>query len=129
MVIALDNGLVGNRLLAVRIRQHLHLGDGDDKPSAPFTDVPHLLDHLFLEIPAEDQDVVRFCVADPLGSEDRNAGSRKEVSLLVRTPVDGVVDEVRTDAALVEQRVALARCTVSDDLLSVAFRGDQELEQ
>ena len=51
------------------------------------------------------------------------------LALLVRVPVDGVVEEVRPDAAVVEERVALAGCPVADDVLALAAKPDQQLEE
>ncbi len=44
-----------------------------------------------------------------------------ELALLVGIAIDGEVDEVRADSAVVEQRVALARCAVAGDALSLAL--------
>ena len=49
--------------------------------------------------------------------------------MLVGIAVDRVVEEVGSDAAVVEQRVALPRRAVADDLLAVAAQRDQELEK
>ncbi len=52
-----------------------------------------------------------------------------EPAVLVRVAVDRVVEEVGADPAVVEQRVALARRAVADDLLAGAPELDQEVEQ
>ena len=52
----------------------------------------------------------------------------QELALLVRVAVDRVVEEVGADAAVVEQRVALARRAVAATL-AVVLGLDQELEQ
>ena len=49
--------------------------------------------------------------------------------MLVRVAVDGVGEQVGPDAAVVEQRVALARRAVADDRLPGAAALEQELEQ
>ena len=69
----------------------------------------HLLHDLVLQVPGQDEDVVRPGLRDPVGGEDRDVRARQELPLLVRVAVDRVVEEVRPDAAVVEQRVALAR--------------------
>ena len=53
----------------------------------------------------------------------------REEAVLVRVAVDRVVEQVGADPAVVEQRVALARGAVADDLLALAAEPDQELEQ
>ena len=52
---------------------------------------------------------------------DRDVRARQELALLVRAAVDGEVEEVGADAAVVEQRVALARRAVADDRLAGAL--------
>ncbi len=49
--------------------------------------------------------------------------------VLVRVPVDGVVEEVGPDPAVVEEGVALTRSAVAGDVLPVATQTDQQLEQ
>jgi hypothetical protein len=66
---------------------------------------------------------------DVFGRQDWNVRSRREASVFVRVAVDGVIEEVGADPTVVEQGVALAGCTVADDLLSLALEVDQELEQ
>ena len=65
---------------------------------------------------------------DHLWCANRDVGARKQVALLVRVQVDGVVKEVRSNAAVVQQRVALGRRAVPDDPLAVALELDQRLE-
>ena len=59
---------------------------------------------------------------------DRDVGSRQELALLVRVPVDGEVDEVRPDAAVVEQGVPLARGAIAGDGRALALQPDKEIE-
>ena len=60
---------------------------------------------------------------------DRDVGPGEEPALLVGVAVDGEVEQVRADAAVVEQRVALARRAVAGDPLALAAPLDEELEQ
>src|SRR6266850_7300308 len=110
-------------------RVHFHLGDGYDELAAPFADVRHLLHDLVPEIPGQDQDVVRLGLADPVWVEDRHVGARQELALLVRAAIHRVVEEVRPDAAVVQQGVALAGCAVAGNGLALALGGDQEIEE
>src|SRR5690606_29035401 len=50
------------------------------------------------------------------------------LALLVRIPIHSEVEEIRPDAAVVEQRVALAWRAVADDLLAGPFRLDEEAQ-
>ena len=52
-----------------------------------------------------------------------------ELALLVRVAVDRVVEEVRADAAVVEQRVALAGRAVAGDRLPARLASMQERQQ
>ena len=71
-----------------------------------------------LQVPRQDQHDVGLVRADALRRADRDVRARQQVALLVRVEVDGVVEEVRADAAVVEQRVALGRRAVADDPLA-----------
>src|SRR5882724_887061 len=110
-------------------RVHFDLGDGYDELAAPLPDVRHLFHDLVPEIPGQDQDVVRLGLADPVGVEDRHVGARQELALLVRAAIHRVVEEVRPDAAVVQQGVALAGCAVAGDGLALALGSDQEIEE
>ena len=60
---------------------------------------------------------------------DRDVCARREPSVLVGVAIDGVVEEVGADAAVVEKRVSLARRPVADDLLAGPAKLDQEVEK
>lgn len=66
---------------------------------------------------------------DPLGRVYRDVGSGREEPLLVRVPVDRVVEQVGANTAVVEERVPLSRRPVADDLLPLAAELDQQVEQ
>src|SRR3954452_9517682 len=72
---------------------------------APLADEVELLHDLVLEVPGQDHHDVGAVLADLLGRADRDVAAGQEVPLLVRIQVARVVDEVRPDAAVVEQRV------------------------
>jgi hypothetical protein len=71
-------------------------------------------------VPGQDEHVVGRSRGS-LGREDRDARAGGELALLVGIAVDGVVEEVRADAAVVEQRVALARRAVAAIVLPARF--------
>src|SRR5690606_3676067 len=91
-----------------RCSDHVNFWYGDDELSPPLPHEGFLLDDLRLEVPRQDQHVVGPRLADALGRADRDACPGQEVALLLRVPVDGVVDEIAADPAVVEQGVALA---------------------
>ena len=84
---------------------------------------------LVAQVPRQDQDVVGPVGGDALRRVDRDVRARQEHALLVRAAVDGVLEQVLADAAVVEQRVALARGAVADDPLALGARRQEEVEQ
>lgn len=106
-----------------------HLGYGHDKLAAPFGNAGHLPDDFIFQIPWQYQDVVRSRFSDPIGMENRYAHAGHEVTLFVRAEIDGIVDEIGSHAAVVQQRHALGSGAVSDDAFAFSFGADQKLEQ
>lgn len=104
-------------------------GDRHDELPAPFVDVGELGADLVVEVPREDQHVVGTCPVELLDGEHGHVHAGAEAAVLVRVAIDDEVDEVLTDAAVVEHRHALAGGAVPDDLLAGLLRVDQELEQ
>src|SRR6185369_759588 len=84
------------------------LWNGYDELATPFPNVSRSLRDLFLQIPRQDQYVVRARLADAVGCEDRDMSAGRELALLVRIRVDGEVEKVGSNAAIVQKRVALA---------------------
>src|SRR5690349_11032499 len=83
-------------------RAHLNLGNRNDEFPAPVADVGKLIDDLVLQIPGQDQDVVRSRLLNSLGREDRDMGSRQKFVVLVWVAINGVVDKVRTNPAVIQ---------------------------
>ena len=67
--------------------------------------------------------------ADAVGVADRDPGTRQIPILLVRVAIDHVVDEVRADPAVVEERVSLGRGAVGDHRPARLPGFDQEPQQ
>src|SRR5678816_2444086 len=111
------------------LREIPHLRDRHDEPAAPLADVRELGLDLVLQVPREDQDVVGTRLSDLFGRIDRNVGAGQELAVLVRIPVHGVFDEVRPDAAIVQERVSFSGSPVAGDGLSFLSGRDQEAEQ
>src|SRR5919198_2003709 len=106
-----------------------NFGDRHDELAAPLADVRHLLDDLVRQVPRQDQHVVRASLADALWMVDRHARPRKELALLVRASVHGEVDEVCSDAAVVEKGVAFPRGAVPSDRLPAILRVDKKFQE
>ena len=64
-----------------------------------------------------------------LGRMDRNVRTRQPGALFMRTSIDRIVDKVGTDAAIVQQGIALGWCAVTDDRLASRFCFNQEAKQ
>ena len=60
---------------------------------------------------------------------DGDVHARREAAVLVGIAIDREVQEVGADAAVVEQRVALARGAVSADALALVLGRDEERQQ
>src|SRR5206468_3902895 len=84
---------------------------------------------LVAQVPGQDQEEIRPGLEYALRRVDRNARSRKEAPLLLRAAVYRVVDEIGAYAAIVEQRVALGRRTISGDGLRLPLDRYQQLEE
>src|SRR5262245_22276070 len=93
----------------------LELGDRKDELSAPGSDVVELFDDLVAQVPRQNEHVIGPRLGQAFGRVDRDVRARQELALFERTPIDGVLDEVRADAAVVQQSVALAGRAVSGD--------------
>src|SRR5258706_3349547 len=111
------------------LRIDRHLRNRYDKLSTPFPYSGHLRHDLVLEIPRQDEQIVRLGFPDLVGVQDGNVCPRQELALLVRIAIDGVVDEIRADAAVVEERVAFARRPVPDHRFALAPDADQEFQE
>src|ERR1044071_8917493 len=103
--------------------------DGDDEFAAPFANFVHLIDDLLFEIPGQDEDVIGFRFKDFSGSEDRNMSAREELALLVRVAIDGVVEEIGADTAIIEQSVTFSGSAIARDAFALASGIDEELEE
>src|SRR5579859_3552196 len=77
-----------------------YLRDRHNKAAAPFADVLHLLHNLDCQIPGQDHDIVWFGFTDPVGMINRDMSTRKESPLFIRAAIDGVFDQVLSDAAV-----------------------------
>src|SRR5690348_8553938 len=86
----------------------LYLGDRYDKPAAPLAHIREVLHDLVTQIPWQDEDIVRTRVANGLWGQNRNMRARGVLALLVGIAVDRKIEEIRADAAIVEQCVSFA---------------------
>src|SRR5581483_4472042 len=106
----------------------VRLGDRYDELAAPVTDMGHLRHDLLLDVPGQDEDEIRSGAIDFLGRQYRYMRAGKEEPLLVGVPVDGEVEEVRPNAAVVQQRIALTGRAITGDVLPIPLEIDEESE-
>jgi hypothetical protein len=89
----------------------------------------HLMDDLVLQVPGEDQDVVGPGLIDCLDRTDRDVHAGGEAAVLVGVSVDREVEEIGSDSAIVEERIALAGRTVPADPFALVLGRDQERKE
>src|SRR5215469_8958887 len=107
----------------------LERGDREYQPAAPRPDVFQLRADLVPEVPRQHENVVGAGLSEPPRRVDRDARTRQVLALLHRTPVDRIRKQVRPDAAVVQQRVPLARGTVACDGLALPGGSEKETGQ
>src|SRR5690242_7155495 len=91
-----------------------HFWDWYHKLTAPFTDVGILLDHLTLQIPRQNEHVIGFGFANLVRLMDRDVSAGQEFALLMRASINHIIEEIRTDPAVVQKSVSLSRRSISD---------------
>ena len=101
-------------------------GEGNDELAAPLRDVGKLLGQFRLEVPRQYEHDVGAILADLRRVVNRNARAWSEATVLVRITVDRVLEQIAANTAVVEQRVALAGRSVSDDPLALGTAVEQE---
>src|SRR5882672_7392770 len=111
------------------LRIDRHLRNRYDKLATPLPYSGHLRHDFVLEIPRQNEQIVRLGFLDLVGVQDGNVRTRQELALLVRIAIDGIVDEVGADAAVIEERVAFARRPVPDHRFALAPDADQEFQE
>ena len=89
----------------------------------------NLLHDFIFQVPGQDDDIVRLCLPDSVRMINRDMSARQEPPLFVGASIHCVFDEILADAAVVQQRRALARRSISGHRLALARRLDQELHQ
>src|ERR1044071_2647119 len=101
------------------------VGNGDYELASPFSDMSHLPHDFLLQIPRQNQNVIRSRLVDHFRRVDGNVHPRREPAMLVGIAIDGKFQEVRPDSAVVEQRVSLTWRAISTDDLALVLRTDQ----
>src|SRR5260370_7791647 len=85
----------------------LQTRDGNHELAAPIPHASHLSENLFADVPRKDQYEIRTGLAQFVRLVDGDVRPRQVMSLLVRADVHRIIEEVRSNSAIVEARVAL----------------------
>ena len=89
----------------------------------------HLLNDLVLQVPGENEDVGRLRRIDRRDRLYGNMHARREAAVLVRVAIHGEIEEIRTDPAIVQERVAFSGRSIPTDLLSFVLCRNQKRQQ
>src|SRR5580704_8467024 len=107
-------------------RVHLDCWDGDYELAAPLADEGILLDDFVLQVPRQDEKIIRFGFLNALRLIDGNVRAGQESAVFVGIAVDGVIEEIGANAAVIQERVAFSGGAVAGDGFSFAFCFDQK---
>src|SRR5262245_23710661 len=94
--------------------QDLKFRNGHDELPSPGADDALLAHDLLFQIPRQDENEVGPGLGYALRRQDRDPCAGREAALLVWIAIHRVVEEIGADAAVVEQRVALAGSAIAD---------------
>src|SRR5262249_33984104 len=75
----------------------LRLRDRHNELPSPLPRKRQLIDDFALEVPRQDQNVIRLGRVDPLRLVDRNMRTWQKTTLLMRVSVDRILDEIAAD--------------------------------
>src|SRR5450755_3183186 len=110
-------------------RTYCRLGNGNNELPSPLANVAHLLHDLSLQVPGQDQQIIRPGLTNPFRRINGNMRARSELTVLVRIAVHRVVDKIRSHSAVVQQRIAFAGSAVSNNGFALPLGLDQALQK
>src|SRR6185503_17357509 len=113
-------------MVSVKIMDTLYFRNRHDELPSPLTDTTHLLHNLFAEIPRKNEEIIWVSLAYLFWRIDGNVHAREEMTLLMRAPVNRVVDEIRSHPTIIEQGIALRRRSVADNPLAFLSGRDEK---
>src|SRR5690348_3903107 len=90
--------------------------------------VVETIHNFFLEIPGKYEHIIRFYVFDFVGMIHWNKCTGKKLSLTERIAINCKIQEVGTNAAIIQQRISLTRCSITNDSLSFMLGSNQKLK-
>src|SRR5579872_1999995 len=80
---------------------YVNLGNGNDETAAPLANIGKLIHYFGLQVPGQNQHVVRLRLPDSVRRKNGNVRTRKELVMLIRIEVDGIVQKIRPDPAVI----------------------------
>ena len=108
--------------------RHHHLRNKRHELPAPLANVAHLLAHFFLDIPRQNDQVIRFGGSNHLWMQDRDMRAREKMPLFVGAAVDRIVEKIGAHPQVIEQGVALRRGPVAGEMFLVLFRLQEKFQ-
>src|SRR2546423_12876554 len=85
-----------------------------------------LLSYFGPQVPGQNHDEIWFLPLKPLLVDDRNPAARHVLPLLRRVSIDDKRQQIRSDACIVKERVALRGCAITGDALPCPLGLDEK---
>ena len=82
--------------------EDLQCRDRDNKFAAPGSHLGHLFHDLILQVPGQDENIIRADFGNFFRRQNWNVGTGQEVGLLVDVTVDREADELCADTAIIK---------------------------
>src|SRR5258707_10979993 len=92
---------------------HFDIGNRNDHFATPGSDVAHLRNDLVLQIPRQNNQVIRLLLVNCGYRKNRDMHSWRISAVFVRVAVDSEVKEICTDSTVVEQCIPFAGRAIS----------------
>ena len=99
------------------------------EPGTPAADAGELTHDLVFEVPRQDQHVIGLGFKNPLWRKNRNMGAWQVPAMFVWVAINGIVQKIDADTAIVEQSIALTWRSIAGKRFVAALRLDQEAQQ
>src|SRR5262249_31607091 len=88
-----------------------------------------VLDDFVLQVPRKNQQVIRTRLPYVFWRVDGDPNAREKLPLFVGTAVDDVIHEVGSNAAVIQERVALGGGAVGGNFFSALLGVNEELQE
>src|SRR5436309_12781548 len=108
------------------ISDEFNLGERKDELAPIGEELLLARDNAVLEMPGQDQEIIGLHRACLWLGNDRNVRPRRERAELVFIDLGDGFDEVRADAAKLQDHIALGRGTIAENALAVVFEGAKQ---